>query len=219
MNLEELRSEYEERKDEIDSRLQEFRELRNADDERLFKELVFVLLTSRTQAKKAWDAVEELDGRALLLNGDRDEISGILRKHEVQYEENKAGYIVENRKMLSQPTLTEPGAGLKLRSKLDADDLEKTREWLVENVKGIGWKGASHFLRNIGYGDRFAIVSGHIAKKLHQLDLIESSKPPESKDEYLETEQKMRRLSDETGIPAQELDLLLWSMETGEVFK
>ncbi|GAJ17855.1 unnamed protein product, partial [marine sediment metagenome] len=27
----------------------------------------------------------------------------------------------------------------------------KLREWVVKNFKGLGYKEASHFLRNIGY--------------------------------------------------------------------
>ncbi|MFB6292260.1 MAG: DNA lyase [Candidatus Nanohaloarchaea archaeon] len=219
MNPEELRKEYQEKNDQIQSRLEDFRKLRDADDERLFEELVFVLLTSQTRAEKAWEAAEELRERGLLMEGSEEEIARVLQDNSVQYERNKAGYIIRNRKILSQPTLKEPGGGLKLKNRVSHEDLGKTRSWVVENMEGMGWKGASHFLRNIGYGNGFAIISGHIARKLHQLDVTETPEPPSGKEEYLETEEKMQAFSEQIGIPVKELDLLLWSLETGEVFK
>lgn len=219
MELRELNEEYSQKRDAIKRRLEEFKQLRDVNDYRLFKELAFVILTSRSEAKKSWDAVEKLDELGLLENGSREDIAEVLRNYDVQYEDSKAGYVVKNREKLSQPTLGDASTGLKLKKRIEPGDLEKTREQLVQDIEGIGWKGASHFLRNIGYGDGFAIVSAYISRKLYQSGLLESTEPPSSREEYLEVEQKFRQLSEETGIGTQELDLLLWSMETGEVFK
>ncbi len=219
MTPEELKQEYREREESIADRLEDFEALRTASDYRWFMELVFVILTSQTSAKKSWEAVEELDSLNLLMEGTKDEISGILRDHGIQYEEKKADYIVGNRELLSQPTLSNPTKELKLKEKVDPDNLEVSRDWLADNLKGVGMKAASHFLRNVGYGNGFAIVSGHIVKKLVKLDVIESTDPPTSREEYLRVEEKARELSRETGIGIKELDLLLWSLETGEVFK
>lgn len=218
MELEEIREQYRENKEVIEKRLEEFSELRDASEYRLFKELVFVILTSQTSAKKAWEAAEQLDREDLLLNGDESEIAEVLRDNEVQYEENKASYIVENRETLSQPTLQDPTKELKLSYKIDEDNLEKTRRWMVDNLKGVGWKAASHFLRNVGYRD-VAIVSNYIAEDLYELGLIDSAKIPSDEKAYLEAEQKMEKLSKEVDISVEALDLVLWSMETGEVFK
>lgn len=219
MNPEDIAQHYEENKAEIEQRLEEFRDLRDSNDYRLFMELCFVILTSQSSAKKAWAAVEQLDNQNLLLEGSKSEIAEVLRQNEIQYEENKAGYLVDNRELLSQPTLRNPTKELKIREKLNFDDLEKTREWLVENIKGMSWKGASHFLRNIGYGDEFAIVSSYISKTLFKLELIEEAELPKDKEKYLEQEEKVRELAEELGMNIQALDLTLWSMETGEVFK
>lgn len=219
MNSEDIKQHYRENEDEIENRLNKFRELRESNDYRLFMELCFVILTSQSSAKNAWKAVEQLDDQNLLLEGDKSEIAHTLRQNEIQYEENKASYLVENRKFLSQPTLKNPTNELKLKEKLNLEDLEKTREWLVENIQGLSWKGASHFLRNIGYGDSFAIVSSYISKTLFKLEIIEEAKLPENKEQYLEQEEKVRELAEEVGIDIQALDLVLWSMETGEVFK
>lgn len=219
MKPEEIKGHYRENLQEIENRLEKFRELREGSDYRLFMELCFVILTSQSSAKKAWKAVEELDSQNLLLEGDRSEIAEVLQEHEIQYEQNKTGYILDNRKFLSQPTLKNPTNELKLREKLDLENLEKTREWLVGNIKGISWKGASHFLRNIGYGDEFAIISNYITRNMLKLGLVEDAEPPTDREEYVEQEEKMRELAEELEIDIQALDLVLWSMETGEVFK
>ena len=219
MKLEDIENHYEKTQQEVETRLNEFEQLRDASDYRLFMEVVFVILTSQSSAKNAWKAVEQLDSQNLLIEGDKSEIAAVLRSNEIQYEENKAGYIVENRKFLSQPTLKNPTKELKLREKLDLNDLEKSRKWLAKNIKGISWKGSSHFLRNIGYGNEFAIVSSYISKNLFKLGLIEEPTQPKDREEYLEQEEKVKQLAEELNIDIRALDLVLWSMETGEVFK
>ncbi len=219
MSPEDIKQHYEENSEEIQNRLEEFNSLRDSNDYRLFMELCFVILTSQSSAKNAWKAVEHLDEKNLLLEGDKPDIARVLKQNEIQYEENKSTYLVENREFLSQPTLKNPTNELKIKEKLNLNNLEKTREWLVDNIKGLSWKGASHFLRNIGYGDDFAIVSSYISKTLFKLELIEDAELPENKEKYLEHEEKVRELAEEVGINIQALDLVLWSMETGEVFK
>jgi len=216
---EKLLQEYRDKRKEIEERLKTFHELRGADDWRLFKELTFVILTSRSGAEKSWEAAEKLEGLGLLRDGSRAEIAEVLQEFDIQYEENKADYIVRNREDLSQPTLKDPSGDLKLKDRIDPEDARKTREQLVENLHGIGWKGASHFLRNIGYGDEFAIVSAYIAKKLHHLGFLDNPEPPADREGYLKAERKLEHLAEEIEIDVQELDLLLWSTETGEVFK
>ncbi|MFB6145865.1 MAG: hypothetical protein ABEJ99_05180 [Candidatus Nanohaloarchaea archaeon] len=203
--------------DTIEKRISGFEQLKDAEDYRLFMELCFVILTSQSSAKNCWEAVKELDERDLLLNGNKNQISKVLARHDVQYEERKSSYITENRNILSQPTLTDPTNELKLGEKLD-EDLEKARNWLAGNLKGVSWKGASHFLRNIDRGDP-AIISGHILKKLHALGVIDSVERPDSYSDYRDMERKMERFADEIGLTVTELDLTLWSMETGDVFK
>ena len=48
----------------------------------------------------------------------------------------------------------------------------KKRDFLIENVKGLGLKEASHFLRNIGYKN-LAILDRHILKNLLKLKIID----------------------------------------------
>lgn len=219
MNSKEVRGQYLEKKEEIKERIQDFKKLQDADEERIFQELIFVILTSQTEAEKAWEAAQYLENEGLLLEGTAAEIEETLADNGVQYEKDKAKYIVENRRSLSQPTLRNPEKSLKLKSQIEGKEPEKVREWLVKSIKGLSWKGASHFLRNIGYGENFAIISGHIVRKMHQLGLIDEPELPENKEEYLKYEEALRKFSKEVDIPLEELDLVLWSMETEEIFK
>ena len=98
-------------------------------------------------------------------------------------------------------------------------DAAAAREWLVENVKGLGYKEASHFLRNIGLGENLAILDRHILKNLALLGVIKEVPTSLTKRIYLEIERKMIAFSKEANIPMGHLDLLLWYKEAGEVFK
>jgi N-glycosylase/DNA lyase len=219
MNREEIRRHYSENRPEIDSRLEEFRGLREALDERLFKELCFVIFTSQSSAEDAWSATEKLDEKGLLLDPEKEAIESILVNHGIQYEARKAEFLEDNLCFLSQPTFSDPSSSIKLRSRIKPDNLEKCREWLVDNVKGLSWKGASHFLRNIGYGNNFAILSSHTVSVLFDLDVLKSSEPPKNRSQYLDAERKVQEFSEEIGIDIQALDLVLWSYRTGKVFK
>jgi N-glycosylase/DNA lyase len=83
----------------------------------------------------------------------------------------------------------------------------------------MGYKEASHFLRNIGFADDLAILDRHILKNLKIFGIIEEIPKSLSKKKYLEIEEKMRNLANEVNIPVSHLDLLFWSKETGEIFK
>lgn len=218
MNREKVKNHYRDNREEIGSRLKEFRGLREAIDERLFQELSFVIFSSQSSAKNSWKAAQRL-GEKGLLEKDRDTIAQVLRHEEIQYEERKADYIISNRKKLSQPSFNDPSTDLKLRQQIRPKNLEKSRKWLAENIKGLSWKGASHFLRNTGYGKDFAILSSHTVSVLFDLEVIRASEPPKNAEEYLEMERKVQEFSREIDIDIQALDLVLWSMRTGEVFK
>ena len=93
------------------------------------------------------------------------------------------------------------------------------REWVVSNVKGMGYKEASHFLRNIGMGEDMAILDRHVLKSMKILGIIDAIPKNINKRDYLEMEKKLRDFSERIKIPLSHLDLLFWSKETGELFK
>ncbi|MDP2974084.1 MAG: DNA lyase, partial [Candidatus Diapherotrites archaeon] len=93
------------------------------------------------------------------------------------------------------------------------------RNRLAENVKGLGMKESSHFLRNIGLGEGLAILDRHIVRNLLRYGAIKEMPKNLGKKNYLLIEEKMRQFSKRIGIPLAELDLLFWSKETGKIFK
>ena len=110
---------------------------------------------------------------------------------------------------------------MRLRQRLETfDDSFERRDWLAQEprIKGLGYKEASHFLRNIGFKG-YGILDKHIVRCLAELGLIDSAKPPTSRKRYVEIEARMRHFAGEAGIDFDELDLLLWSIKTGEVLK
>jgi len=199
--------------DEIQSRLQEFDSvLKTGDEESVFAELVFCILTPQSKAKSAWAAVKRLLDKGLLLAGTEDQVLRELTG--VRFKYKKAGYIIKARNGF----LIDGKLFIKSRISRFSDACD-AREWLVRNVKGIGYKEASHFLRNVGPGADLAILDRHILKNLRLLHVIEEVPASLSRRRYLEIEEGMKELSRETEIPMSHLDLVLWYKEAGEVFK
>jgi len=208
----ELKSDYSEIRDEIESRLKEFERVWDEGDERLFRELCFCIFTPQSKAKVCWDTVKELDESDQLLSAKEEEIAEEIKR--VRFRFNKAGYLVEAREKFSERDC------VSLKEKIESSSNGKeAREWIVDNVKGLGLKEASHFLRNIGKGDELAILDRHILKNLDEIGVIEEVPKTLTKNRYLKIEEKMKRFSNEIDIPLDHLDLVLWYRETGEIFK
>jgi N-glycosylase/DNA lyase len=152
--------------------------------------------------------------RDILLEGNlrkfRKRLEGVHR-----FPNYRPAYIIHTREYLRREH------GLRLRDLIESfhDPLER-RDFFARNkdIKGIGYKESSHFLRNIGYGG-YAILDKHILNTLCELGVIASPKPPGTRDRYIAIEDSLRHFADEIGIPMDELDLLLWSEKTGEVLK
>ncbi len=210
--IQSLQALYQERKEAIQKRLAEFRQVMQWKDDEVFAELCFCLLTPQSSAKVCWEAVTALKQRTLLLKGLPAELEPYLRS--VRFSENKAKYILEARNMFSKD------GNLQLKSQISSFyNPYELREWLVENVKGLGYKEASHFLRNIGLGEGFAILDRHILRNLNQLGVIAEIPATITKKRYLEIEERLRTFATEIDIPMADLDLLFWSKETGWIFK
>ncbi len=207
--MEELRNRYREVAETIDERLSEFRSFDRRDHERLFSELVFCLLTPQSSARRADRAVRELSARGLLFRGQVVEVSSVLRQCGVRFPNRKALYLVRNRVSLD---------GGRRISEMLVDDASEAREILVRNVWGLGYKEASHFLRNIGYTG-VAILDRHVLRGLAGLGLLRSSTTPTSRRDYLRVERLFMEAAEAVGIGPEALDLLLWYEATGEVFK
>ena len=212
--LEDLQASYREKRPAIRSRLAEFAEIgREADNARLFEELVYCILTAGASARMGLTSIERI--RRLLPRAGHDRLhQALLGAH--RFPRARSGYVVTTRAWLRAD------CDLQLRERLTAfgDDLEGRRDFLARTpgIKGIGYKEASHYLRNIGYRG-YGILDKHILRTLHELGVLAAPTPPTTKKKYLAAEESMRQFAKRIKIDFDELDLLLWSNRTGEILK
>ena len=209
----ELKKSYQKKKIEIKERLQYFKKIWNKSDEDIFAELCFCLLTPQSKARAADRAIKNLMKNNVLLSGKRIQILRELRIQGIRFPDNKTKFIIEAREFFTR------NGRIDIKSKLKKGSVDSKREWLVKNVKGLGYKEASHFLRNIGLGFDLAILDRHIMKNLLKYGIIEEIPKCLTKKCYLSLENKMKEFSKKVNIPMADLDLLFWSEETGEIFK
>ncbi len=203
--VDDLRREYAGRRRKIRARLEDFARVSR---EEYFFELAYCLMTPQSSAVNAGKAVERLK-EAGFLSKEIDPSAILFRKdHYIRFHNTKAKRLREAKESLPQ-ILEALGAGTP-----PAD----TRAWFVKNVKGLGWKEASHFLRNIGYRD-LAILDRHILRNLRRHRIIRSLPKSLTPARYRAIEERFRRFADDVSIPMDELDLLFWSRETGEILK
>lgn len=212
--MQELKEKYEKFRGIIKERLSEFKA--NWHDEgAVFSELVFCLLTPQSRAV-ACDACT----RQLFAIGPENWNIRLIEKAirgRSRFYAKKAQNIMEAKKLFFR------NGKIAIKEILKENGIEndkfKTREWLVKNVKGLGMKEASHFLRNIGFYENMAIIDRHIIKNMKKYGIIRQEPRTITKRVYLELEEKLRKFSARIGIPMEELDLLFWACETGYVFK
>jgi N-glycosylase/DNA lyase len=213
ITIEKIRSAHGERRPEILTRLAEFDAIgRAGTDEQLWEEMVFCFFTGGCSARMALRSLEAV--KPLLLTGNQAELAATLRGRH-RYPNERARYVVASREFLQEH------CGLKLRMKLESFDNDLTRrDWLVseKRIKGLGYKEASHFLRNTGFKG-YAILDKHILQSLAELKIIDDPKPPNTRSKYLMVEQKLKKLSTRLKIDSDEMDLVLWSLKTGEILK
>lgn len=213
--VDEIRATHKARKKEIRDRLDQFRQVwRKGTDAQLWEELVFCIFTAGASARMGFRAVEAV--RPFLLDGAREDMTVALRNAGAhRFPVERPGYIVVTRNYLRED------CDMALRRKLKAftNPMER-RDWLAQEkkIKGLGYKEASHFLRNIGFRG-YAILDKHVMQCLMDLKVVETTKPPATRARYLEIEERLRAFAREIRIDFDELDLVLWSLKTGEVLK
>ncbi len=192
-------------KKSVDARILEFERLGKMSSGDIFKELCFCILTANFTAEGGIRIQQEVgDG---FLTMPEPQLARRLKELGHRFPNTRAGYIVGARKHRDS-----------IKGLIDsAEDGDEIREWLVKNVKGIGYKEASHFLRNIGFGD-LAIIDFHIVDILVRHGLIGRPKTL-TRNRYLEIEKVLQGIAKELGISLAELDLYLWCAETGKVLK
>ncbi len=215
ITIDRLRTEYLQRKREIRARLREFRRVwQTASDDRLWEEMVYCIFTAGASARMGMKSVEAL--RPLLADGEHAEMTkALVAAGAHRFPNARPGYVIVTRNYLRET------CSLRLRDQLRGfSDPFARRDWLAREpkIKGLGYKEASHFLRNIGFKG-YGILDKHIVRCLHELGIIDSARPPTTRGRYLETEQKLRDFAAQAQFDFDELDLLLWSIKTGEILK
>ena len=204
--LAQLRNLHSSKKKAIRRRLAEFR---TVDPSEYFYELVYCLLTPQTSAESAGKVVEALQGLSFhSLPVDPEPILRNPRTY-IRFHKTKSKHLLKLKDDF--PVI--------LKAVTEHTDHSARREWLVKNVIGLGYKEATHFLRNVGLNGGLAILDRHILRNLRRYGAIRSVPKSLSRRKYLSLERSFMRFSERIGISLDELDLVFWSMETGVIRK
>ena len=206
-----LIEQYGKKKRDIKIRLKDFNDVWILSDRRVFAELCFCLCTPQSKAVLCDRAVSALAESGDLYEGTLRRIRAGLKG--VRFPNNKARFILEARDRFSV------GGRFRIKDKIDTKDIPAAREWLVKNIKGLGYKEASHFLRNVGFGGDLAILDVHILRNMRRYGVIGEVPKSITAKRYMLFENALRKFAVRIGIPLGELDLLFWSAETGEILK
>lgn len=193
----------------VDERMDEFRMVHQMDSFKWYEELVYCLLTAFSSALMGQKCVDALCCDNVLIEGSEDDIKKCLIDTGHRFPNKRAEFIFNTQHLA--PVIKEIILGF--------SDSKIAREWLVKNIKGLGWKEASHYLRNIGYFD-LAIIDRHIINNLREYKIIDiDPRKGLTRKRYLSIEKTLNIIAKETGLLPGELDLYLWYRKTGKVLK
>jgi N-glycosylase/DNA lyase len=211
--ISELKRDYRAKRPLIVKRLAEFKKQYEKGDRAIFEELCYCIITAGSSAKMGMKTVAALQD--ILHSGSERELRTRAQAHRVRFWRLRTSYIYHTREYLRD------ACGLEMRRLLESFDCpESRRDFFAQNksIKGLGYKEASHFLRNIGFSG-YAILDKHIMNSLREMGVISKSMRQTTRSGYLKIENRLRKFADEIGIDMDHLDLLLWSRKTGEILK
>ncbi len=188
----------------VNEKIQEFDSFKNKTNNSWFSELCFCILTANSRANTAVKIQKQVKTKGFLEYSEK-KLKKIIKQNKHRFYNNKAKFIVEARKFKNIKTI------ISKKNELEA------REWLVKNIKGIGFKEASHFLRNTG-AKNLAILDRHIINLMNEYGLIQKPKKLNKKN-YFKIEKKIIQLSKKTNLTPSELDLIMWFKKTRKILK
>lgn len=221
-SLADLKQVYESKREPIRQRLHELRAGWSKTDEGIFAELCYCILLAGRKAEATLPLVTQLEKDRLLFVGSKEQVEMYLGQHGYAVTE-RTNYIPHWRNRFDKDGSLRVRAVLENRFRRpDAWNIPSLRENLATERNGVGWKVSSQFLRNIGIGlgHGLALLDRHIQRELMKFGYIsEIHDQALDKKTYLEYERRMQKLSDESEIPMDDLDLLLWSNRTGKIIK
>jgi len=190
---------------QVEERLAEFQEFKHKPTQEWFSELCFCLLTANSKADSAIAIQEELGAQGFCEFA-AEEVKRCIMKHKHRFHNNKTSFIMGAREHID------------IKQRLSGMQDREAREWLVKNIKGLGYKEASHFLRNVGYTN-VAIIDRHILRAMADHKMIDEIPKSITPRVYAEFEQRLKNLADKLKISLAELDLYIWYSRTGRVLK
>ncbi|WP_353738544.1 N-glycosylase/DNA lyase, partial [Acidiplasma sp.] len=188
----------------IEERVADFKNMGKSRNRSLFIELSFCILTANTSAEMGIRTQRYINEG--FIDYDLETLRSELRKIKYRFYNKRSEYIVNARFIIPD-----------LKKLLRNRDRYYVREYLVENIKGVGYKEASHFLRNVGIFD-FAILDKHIMKLLHNFGFFNDIKIKSGKD-YKKYEEIFNSIAYDFGMEPGIFDLYLWKMATGKILK
>lgn len=156
---------------------------KEASEERLLFELILAILGSQNRYEVALRFSEEIRDYKLLENNHSMKIELLTEKIQTilsmaleiegtsikyRFPNSKAKFIAHNLLYLQLY------GGLKsLLSQ--TEDIAQLRAFFVKEIKGIGPKQSSHFLRNVGYSNEVAVLDIHILRYMQIQGIIEET--------------------------------------------
>lgn len=187
------------------NRLKDFKNVHSQGNKEWFSELCFCLLTANTSAQMGLKMQKALSYNDLAFLP-KNELVKKMNQLRCRFYNRRAEFICLARKHLN------------IKDKIKEFGAEHdARLWLSENIKGLGLKESSHFLRNVGF-ENLAILDKHVLNLLIEHGAIERPKTL-SAQKYFETEKKLEELCSLTQTTQGELDLYLWYQKTGKILK
>jgi N-glycosylase/DNA lyase len=190
----------------VNKRLKEFSSFSKKSNGEWFSELCFCILTANSKAKTAIAIQNELKADGFL-NLNQKQLSNCIKRNKHRFHNNKAKYIVEARNYCNIKNILN-----------DFKTSQEKRNFIVKNIKGLGYKEASHFLRNVGYFN-LAILDRHVLGLLTEYSYLSERPKTLNKKNYEEIELILEKISKKLNMSQAELDMYLWYMKTNEVLK
>ncbi len=189
----------------VERRLSEFACFKNKSDDEWFSELCFCILAANAKQKTS-EAIQSQINAEGFKTLSQETLTDLIKLNKHRFHNTKAKYIIHARKSASN-----------LKENLLEQTEQVARDWLVQNIKGIGMKEASHFLRNTG-SQNLAILDRHIINILSENKIIIKPKTL-TPQKYKEIEQVFINIASTLRMTPAKLDLMLWYLKTGEVAK
>ena len=201
----ELIAHYERVRTDIKARLADFKSIK---PDEYFYELCYCICTPQSKAAAAAQVQKKLMDLDFF-NSKFDPTSILLDKtHYIRFHNQKAKRLLEAIELF-------PIVSQILQESAPA---QSKRLQLNSIIKGMGMKECSHFLRNIGE-EGLAILDRHILKHLVKAGIYQEVPNISSVNNYLKVEEQFTALAGVVKIPIDELDLLFWSYENGNILK